>query len=202
MSCAEFIAALGSKAPVPGGGGASALVGAMGIALGHMVGALTIGKTEYAEAAMLRLQKEAERLQEELLALVQQDAEAVEPFIRAYRMPQDTEVEKTEKARALESALRGVCVAPLEIMKKCGAAIGLNKAFALMGYPPAASDAGAGIMFCKAALFGAAITVYINTAAMTDRTFAQKINGQADALRSEYGSLADQVFETITDQLR
>jgi len=48
-TCTEFVEVLASKAPVPGGGGASALVGAVGTALGNMVGSLTVGKKKYAD---------------------------------------------------------------------------------------------------------------------------------------------------------
>jgi formiminotetrahydrofolate cyclodeaminase len=204
VSCKEFVSVLGSKAPVPGGGGASALVGAVGTALGNMVGALTIGKKKYAdvEADMQRLHKEAERLQGELLALVQRDAEEFEPLSKAYGLPQNTDAEKAEKDRIMEGALKAACGVPFEIMEKCAEAIKLQEEYAAKGSKLAVSDAGVGVLFCKAALAGASLNVYINTKAMKDRTYAEDINRKTDALLGEYAPLADRIFESVKGQLK
>ena len=101
-SCEEFVDVLASKAPVPGGGGASALVGAIGMALGNMVGSLTVGKKKYAdvEADIIALKEKATALQADFLRLVEADAEAFEPLAKAYGMPRETEEEKAEKAKS------------------------------------------------------------------------------------------------------
>ena len=100
VPCNEFVEVLASKAPVPGGGGASALVGAIGTALGNMVGSLTVGKKKYAdvEAEMYELKAKADALQKDLLHLIERDAEVFEPLSKAYGMPRETEEEKAEKA--------------------------------------------------------------------------------------------------------
>ena len=101
-TCTEFVEVLSSKAPVPGGGGASALVGAVGTALGNMVGSLTVGKKKYAdvEDEMWELKKKCDQLQKDFLHLIERDAEVFEPLSKAYGMPRETEEEKAEKARA------------------------------------------------------------------------------------------------------
>lgn len=88
-TCEEFVEVLASKAPVPGGGGASALVGAIGTALGNMVGSLTLGKKKYADVQddIIALKAKADALQAELLGLVQKDAEMFEPLSKAYGLP-------------------------------------------------------------------------------------------------------------------
>ena len=98
-TCTEFVEVLASKAPVPGGGGASALVGAVGTALENMVGSLTVGKKKYAdvEEEMKELMAKATTLQDELLHLIERDAEVFEPLSKAYGMPRETEEEKAEK---------------------------------------------------------------------------------------------------------
>jgi formiminotetrahydrofolate cyclodeaminase len=204
ISCAEFVSVLGSKAPVPGGGGASALVGAVGTALGNMVGALTVGKKKYAdvEADMIRLRETAEKLQGELLALIQRDAEVFEPLAKAYGMPKETEAEQAEKDRVMEAALKDACTIPLEIMRKCAQAIRLHEEFAAKGSRLALSDAGVGVIFCKAAMAGASLNVYINTAAMKDKSTAAEFNREADALLEEYEALADRIFSGVKNSLR
>ena len=107
-TCTEFVEVLASKAPVPGGGGASALVGAVGTALGNMVGSLTVGKKKYAdvEDEMYELKAKCDQLQKDFLRLIERDAEVFEPLSKAYGMPKETEEEKAEKARVMETFQR------------------------------------------------------------------------------------------------
>ena len=127
LSCEEFVEALSSKAPAPGGGGAAALVGAVGAGLGHMVGALTVGKPKYAdvEPELLELMLDADDVRARLLALVEADAEAFVPLSAAYGLPGNTDEEKARKAQVLEECLRDACAVPLDIMRGCTRAIEL-----------------------------------------------------------------------------
>ena len=92
QTCEDFIEVLASKAAVPGGGGAAALTGAIGIALGNMVGSLTVGKKTYAdvEGEIIECKKEADEIAKEFLELMDKDAEAFEPLSRAYGLPKST----------------------------------------------------------------------------------------------------------------
>lgn len=204
VPCNEFVDVLASKAPVPGGGGASALVGAVGTALGNMVGSLTVGKKKYAdvEAEMYELKAKCDKLQAELLTLVEKDAEVFEPLSRAYGMPRATEEEKAEKARVMEIVLKDACSVPMEIMEKCCEAIELIGEFAAKGSALAISDAGVGAAFCKAALQGASLNVYINTKSMTNRTYAEELNAKADAMLAKYPAMADEIYERVLGRLK
>ncbi|MGI6577093.1 MAG: cyclodeaminase/cyclohydrolase family protein [Eubacteriales bacterium] len=204
ISCLDFVSKLASKSPVPGGGGASALVGAIGTALGNMVGSLTVGKKKYAavEQDILELMDKANQIQNELLALVDRDAEVFEPLSRAYGLPKNTEEEKAEKARIMEIALRDACSVPLEIMELCCRAIELQKEFADKGSRIAISDAGVGAALCKAALVGASFNVFINTKSMTDREYAEQANKRANDMLDNYVPMADEVTENVFGKLR
>lgn len=203
LSCKEFISALGSKSPVPGGGGAAALVGAAGAALGSMVASLTVGKSKYAdvEEDMRRLKAEAERLQAELLELAERDAEAFAPLAEAYGMPRGSGEELAERGRVMEAALKDACAAPLAVMRGCCEVIRLHADFAEKGSRLAVSDAGAGAVFCLSALRGAALNIFINTGAMADRVCAEKLNAEAEALLAEYEPLAERVYRSVKDRL-
>ena len=204
VPCNEFVEVLASKAPVPGGGGASALVGAIGTALGNMVGSLTVGKKKYAdvEEEMYELKGKADALQKELLHLIERDAEVFEPLSKAYGMPRNTEEEKAEKARVMEIVLKDACSVPMEIMERCCEAIDLIEVFAEKGSTLAISDAGVGATFCKAALEGASLNVFINTKLMTDRARAAALDARAGALLAEFVPRADEVFSAVSGKLR
>ena len=204
QSLRAFTEVLASKAPVPGGGGASALVGALGTALGSMVGSLTVGKKKYAavEEDIKGLMKQAEVLQAELLALVEKDAEVFAPLAAAYGMPKETEAEKAEKARVMELVLKDACSVPLEIMEKCCKVIDLHREFAEKGSVLAVSDAGVGVIFAKAALQGASLNVFINTGSMQDRAYAETLNEKAERMLMEYTVAADEVYAKVYSQLK
>ncbi len=202
--CDEFVEVLASKAPVPGGGGASALVGAVGMALGNMVGSLTVGKKKYAdvEEEMYALKEKATALQKDFLRLIERDAEVFEPLAKAYGMPRETEEEKEEKARVMAIVLKDACSVPMEIMEKCCEALDLITEFAAKGSALAISDAGVGAAFCKAALEGASLNVFINTKSMADKAYAAELNAKADAMLEKYTKIADDIFAGVTARLR
>ncbi|MCL2889223.1 MAG: cyclodeaminase/cyclohydrolase family protein [Eggerthellaceae bacterium] len=199
LSCTEFVEALASKAPVPGGGAAAALVGAIGMALGTMVGSLTLGKAKYADVQddITELMSSASALQTRLLELAEADARAFEPLARAYSMPKDSDEQRVEKERVMQACLRACCEVPLEIMQSCCEAIELHEEFAAKGSALAISDVGCGLACCKAALQAASLNVFINTKAMEDREFALKTNARAHALLCIYEKKADEVFASV-----
>ena len=199
-----FTDVLASKASVPGGGGASALVGAVGTALGSMVGALTVGKKKYAavEADIIELMKKAEVVRGELLKQIDEDARVFEPLSKAYGLPKDTEEQKAEKARIMEACLREACSVPMEIMVKCCEAIELQKDFAAKGSSLAISDAGVGVAFCKAALQGASLNVFINTKSMTDKAYAAELNKKCFDMLDKYVPMADEIYTSVFDRLK
>ncbi len=203
-SCKEFVTELASKAPVPGGGGASALVGAVGTALGNMVGSLTVGKKKYAdvEEDIKSLMAKGDALISELLTLIDRDAEVFEPLSKAYGLPKDTEEQKAEKDRIMEACLREACSVPMQIMEKCCEAIDLIAEYAKKGSALAISDAGVGVAFSKAALMGASLNVFINTNSMLDRQYAEKLNSRADELLTKYTALADEVYDSVYKRLK
>ena len=199
-SIRQFSQELASPAPVPGGGGASAAIGAIGVALGDMVGELTVGKKKYAdvEDEIRSLMARAQQLRERFLELIDADAEAFAPLAAAYRIPKDAQ----GREEIMEQALRGAAAAPLEIMRTCGEALKLTEVFAEKGSRLAVSDAGCAAAACKAALQGAYLNVIINTKSMKDRAAAEKLQEEADRLQKEYSALADRIYESVAAGLR
>ena len=194
-SVAEFTEALASKAAVPGGGGASALVGAIGIALGDMVGELTVGKKKYAdvEEDVKALMARAQELRVRLLSCVNKDAEAFEPLSRAYGIPKDDPA----RDEVMEKCLRDAAAAPLEILDLCCEAIELQREFAAKGSVLAVSDAATGVVFCWSAMYGAAVNVKVNTKSMKDREYAGKINAHVDEQIAKYRTVAEKVYQDV-----
>ena len=194
-SLGEFAGELASAAPVPGGGGASALVGALGAALGGMVGALTVGKPKYAavEEEVQELINRAERLRAALLRCVEEDAAAFAPLAKAYAIPKDDPA----REETMEACLRTAAAVPLKIFDLCCEAIELHRELAEKGSRLAVSDVATGVAFCWGALYGAAVNVKVNTKLMRDRAYAAGINARVDAGMEKYRPIAERVYESV-----
>ena len=194
-SCREFVRVLASDAPAPGGGGASALVAAIGTALGSMVGSLTVGKKKYAdvEAEIIALKETCDKLQTELLDQVPADAEGFIPLSKAYGIPKDD----PNRDAILEDATITACKVPMHIMELCCEAMDCIAVFAAKGSRLAVSDAGCGAVCCKAALQAASLNVFINTKSLKNREVAEELNRKANLMLNKYCQLADEIFNEV-----
>jgi formiminotetrahydrofolate cyclodeaminase len=203
-NCREFLEDLASAAPTPSGGGAAALVGAMGMALGGMVGNLTLGKQKYQDVQddIARILDRAAQIRRELADLVERDAEVFEPLAQAYRMPKNTTAEQAIKAETLEKALKLACSVPLEIMRQALQAIDLHAELAVKGSRIVISDVGVGVLFCKSALQGAGLNVLINTKLMQDRVYAATLNVKTEAMLAEGAKKADRIYQEVEATLK
>ncbi|MCR4685702.1 MAG: cyclodeaminase/cyclohydrolase family protein [Lachnospiraceae bacterium] len=195
QSVNEFTKALASKTSVPGGGGASALVGSIGIALGDMVGEFTIGKKTYAdvEEEMQTLMARAQELREALLLCVEKDAEAFEPLSKAYGLPK----EDPNRDAIMEKCLRDAATVPMEILRLSCEAVKLHRDFSAKGSRLMISDAATGAAICRAAIQGAAMNVRVNTKLMKDREYAEKLDRETEELMQTYTKMADEVFASV-----
>ena len=194
-TCRKFVEVLASDAPAPGGGGAAALVGAIGTALGNMVGSLTVGKKKYADVQdeIIALKAKCDALQKELLDQVEADEVNFLPLAKAYGIPKDDPNRDT----IMEEATIIACSTPMKIMELCCEAIDCIKVFADKGSRLAVSDAGCGAVVCKAALQAASLNVFINTKSLKNRDVAEDMNRHATVMLNKYGQLAAEIFDTV-----
>ncbi len=204
MEVRTYLERLASKAPVPGGGGTSALGGALGAALGQMVANLTVGKKKYAawEEEMKGLLRKMGDLQERFLILSGKDEEVFAPLAEAYHLPADTEEEKSEKARVMEERLLEASQVPMEIMEVSMEMLEILKVLEEKGSVMAVSDVGVGVQFIRTALTGAAMNVFINTKSMKNREKAEELNRRAEQMTEQGTRTADQLYEKVFSRLR
>ena len=204
MTIQEFLDVLSSKEPVPGGGGASALAGALGNALGQMVANLTIGKKKYAlvEDEIKELAERMKGIQGQFTALADQDAKVFAPLAKCYSLPSGTEEEKAYKAEVMEARLLDASLVPMEIMEKAAEMLEIMDILADKGSRMAVSDVGVGVQFIRTALLGAVMNVYINTKSMKNREKAEEMNEKAERLIKEGTEAADRIYQKVLEQLR
>lgn len=203
-SLTDFSEVLSTKEPVPGGGGASAYVGALGMALGNMVGSLTVGKKKYAdvEPEIIELNKKAEEIRHKFEKLVERDAEVFYPLSQAYGMPKETEEQIAEKERVLQAALVDATMVPLDIARLAVEALELVETYATKGSTIAISDAGCSAAFLRAALDGAKLNVLINTRLMKDTKLKEEALTELDSLVEKGTLKSNEIYDLVEKRLR
>lgn len=199
LSCNEFAMELASKKPVPGGGGAAALVGAVGIALNTMVVNYSIGKKkliEYTEKYEDIIRR-GEILRDKLIDLIDKDAENFEPLSKAYSMPNSTEEEKTEKEVMMQKCLKMACSAPLKIVEYTYESILLHNEIVDISSKTMISDVGVGVQCLKAALYSAFLNVEINIKAISDEDYILKTRESVNKMVEDGAIVADEVYAKV-----
>ncbi len=199
-TCREFSERLAAHEPIPGGGGASAYVGALGTALCTMVCHYTQGKPAYAayDESIARAIEATGKIRHELLELVDEDARAYECVTRAYGLP------RTDPGRpaAVEHALHKAAIPPYRIMMACARSLTELEQLGDHVSKLLISDVACGALMCRAALQSASLTLYANTVAMADRECARELEAECDALLATWLPRADALAEKAARAVR
>ena len=170
-------------------------MGAIGTALGNMVGSLTVGKKKYADVQdeIIALKAKCDDLQKQLLDQVEADDKGFVPLAKAYGIPKDD----PNRDKILEEATVTACAVPMHIMELCCEALDCVAVFAAKGSRLAVSDAGCAAVCCKAALQAASLNVFINTKSLKNREVAEDMNRHANVMLNKYCSVADGIFNEV-----
>ena len=195
MELREFMTKLASAEPVPGGGGASALLGGVGVALCSMVANLTTGKKKYAEyqADIDLVLARTDRSLDNMLVLIQKDADVFAPLAQAYGIPKDD----PNREAVLESALVAACAVPLEILQAVADIADVLSILAQKGSRLAVSDVGVAAAALQAAAQGAALNVAINTKLMKNRDHAKRQDKKTQELLAAVIPVCQDIYNTV-----
>ena len=198
-----FLDELASASPTPGGGSAAALAGAMGAALVSMVCSLTVGRKRFAdvEDELQEVLSEAKALQRQLTDLAEADSQAFEQVMAAYRLPKETEEERTARQAAIQTALRQATRIPMETAAACAAVVRLADRIVPKINPNALSDLGAAALLAEAGLRGAQLNVVINLADIRDSEFAQAQRNKLGKILDGVDQKKEQVFSYVLNHL-
>lgn len=202
-SVIDFIDAVSSDAPAPGGGSVSALAGALGAALSAMVCRLTIGKKKYemVQDEMMGILGQADELTAKLTRLMDQDTDAFNGVMRAFALPRETDAQKQERSAAIQEATRQATLVPLEVMKLGEQALGLANTVAEKGNVNSISDAGVAALMLKAGCEGAALNVRINLTTMKDERFVAETKILMEAIATNMEMLSDRIAKRVEEVL-
>jgi len=200
---AKFLDELASEQPTPGGGGAAAIMGAVGAALVSMVANLTIGKKNYEafDEELKEARAKAEALRAELTAAINEDVDAFNAVMGAYGLPREGDEQKAARAAAIQAALKQATDAPLRAVKACHEVIKLSAVVADKGNINVISDAGVAVLAANAGLRSAALNVYINAKSIKDREFAEIRLGEVNALTDLAALKTEEVYAVVRGKI-
>ena len=200
----ELVERLATGDPVPGGGSASALSGAMGAALVQMVVALTSGRAAAAESEseLTEIAVAAATCQSELLNLAELDAAAYDAVIRARRLPKETDRDHQARSVQVAAATRDATRAPLHAARMAAIVLELAERLAPIGNRNAISDVGVAALLASAAMRGAALNVRINLPYLdSDESLRDEASGEIDRLLSDLDERERRVRSAVEARL-
>ena len=184
MALIDLLDAFSSNEPVPGGGSAAALAGAVGTSLLLMVAGLPRTRTGAPEEAADLAQAAARLrpLRDTLTSLVELDSIAYSAVVEAIRLPKATEVEKQQRRAAIDAAMRSAIDVPMDTMRACQQALRGALIIAGNGNPNASTDTGTAVLLLTAGLRGAALNVGVNLRSVSDAGFGERVSNERDQL--------------------
>jgi formiminotetrahydrofolate cyclodeaminase len=198
-----FLDDLASRKPTPSGGSAAAVMGAMGAALVSMVCNLTIGKMQYREYEqdLKSVLTKAEALRRDLTKMIEEDVHSFDEVMRAYGMPRLTKDETRTRAEAIQTALKMATLVPMRCCRACREVITIGSVVAEKGNRNVVSDAGVAALAAYAALRSAALNVFTNARAITDRIFAEEQLAELEQLLSEAATATEASYQVVKEKL-
>lgn len=203
MTCTEFAEETASESPAPGGGSISAYMGALAAALGTMVANLSSHKAgwderwkEFSDQA-----DKGQELMQRLLHLVDEDTEAFNRIMDAFKMPKSTDEEKAARAEAIEAATLYATQIPLSTMETAAETFPLLESMARTGNPASVSDAGVGALAARSAVLGAQLNVRINAASLKNREEADRLTARAEEIANRAIEAEANVLRIVNEVL-
>lgn len=203
LKVTEFINELASSSPAPGGGSVAALSGALAAGLIGMVCRLTVGKKgfESHEDLILAVMARTDILGKELQELVDLDTQAFNQVMAAFKMPKITDLEKSERSAAIQTAFHQAVNVPLRTVRSCAQLLELAKEISGKANPNCLSDLGVAVHSSYAGLCGAMMNVNINLPSIKDTGFIKTIKDEASELVSAADTVQMELSGIINQRL-
>jgi len=177
MDIKRYLDNLASDHPTPGGGSASALAGALAASLVSMTAGLSVKKGRLEKKKVMEIRRKASAIQERLYRAIEEDARSYEEVLKAFRLPKDTEKERSRRSRMIQKAYQKATVTPQRVCEDCLPLLEFSRTLISKGNPSAFSDAGVAAFLAGTAIEGGLLNIRINLGAIKDRTFVRKMEG-------------------------
>ena len=203
MKIGGFLSELASDSPAPGGGSVAALAGSLGAALSSMVCNLTIGKEKYADV-QLEIKdtlKKSEQLRKELIKLIDEDTEAFNDVMKAFKMPKETEEQKEKRKQAIQKGYKTAAKVPLETAKACEKTLDIAMVIAEKGNKNSITDAAVSALMAQAGVKSAILNIKINLGSIKDDEFVERISFEIDELQKNADDKTNEIMKIVENSL-
>ncbi len=203
MKVNGFLSELASNSPAPGGGSVAALAGSLGAALSSMVCNLTIGKEKYADVQdeIKSVLKKSEQFRKRLIKLIDEDTEAFNDVIKAFKMPKETEEQKKKRSAAIQEGYKTAASVPLETARTCEKILDVALAVAKKGNQNSMTDAAVSALMAQVGIEGAIFNVKINLGSIKDETFVKKISSELDKIQKDTSNKTEEILKIVNSRM-
>nr|WP_314278958.1 cyclodeaminase/cyclohydrolase family protein [uncultured Peptostreptococcus sp.] len=200
----EFSQALGSKKTMPGGGSVAGYALNLANGLASMVANFTSGKKKYADyqADIEDVLEKCQVFQKESMNLVDKDAEAFLPLAASYKLPSETDEEKSYKHIQIQEGLKLAASVPMELLHLSQRVLKLHEDLLKKGSVMLLSDVGVGVVMLKAAVQSARLNVMINIKEIEDKEYVACISKEMEDLVVDIIKRADHIYEEVFRRLK
>lgn len=199
MTVKEFIYETASDSPAPGGGSIAALSAASAAALIEMVANLTIGKKGYEEVKqeMEEVKKAAAEYKEKFINYIDEDSDSFNKIMAAFKMPKDTDEQKAERTKHVQSAFKGAATVPLNVGKDAFRLLQLAERVILKGNQNAVTDGAVAAMSARTAVHSAFYNVKINLGSIKDEEFVNNAKKEMEELESKVDGIEKEILSKV-----
>jgi len=203
MKINNFLSELASSSPAPGGGSVAALAGGLGAALSSMVCNLTIGKEKYAnvQEEIKEVLKKSEKIRKNLTKLIDEDTEAFNDVMKAFKMPKETEQQKKKRNQAIQAGYKTAAKIPLDTARTCEKILDLAKIVAEKGNQNSITDSAVSALMAQAGVESAILNVKINLSSIKDEKFVKQISSELNKLQNNTNKRTNEILNIINNKM-
>jgi len=198
-----FLSELASLSPTPGGGSVAALAGSLGAALSSMVGNLTVGKEKYIDVQdeIKDALKRSERIRKDLTRLIDEDTNAFNDVMKAFKMPKETEQQKEKRSKAIQDGYKTAAKVPLETARICEKILDIAKIVAYKGNQNSITDSAVSAIMAQAGVISAILNVKINLASIKDEKFVKQISLELNKLQNSADKKTSDILKIVNSKI-
>jgi formiminotetrahydrofolate cyclodeaminase len=203
MKVNSFLSELASNSPAPGGGSVAALAGSLGVALSSMVCNLTVGKEKYADVQreIKDTLKKSKQLRKELTKLIDEDTEAFNNVMKAFKMPKETEEQKNKRSKAIQEGYKTAAKIPLKTARTCEKIFDVALIVAKKGNQNSITDSAVSSLMANAGVQSAILNVEINLGSINDIDFVNNISKELETIKKNSKKKAKEIEEIVYKKL-
>ncbi len=199
----DFLSELASNSPAPGGGSVAALSGGLAAALASMVCNLTIGKKQYVDVQneIKKTLKKSEKLRKKLTGLIDEDTNAFQDVIKAFKMPKETEEQKNKRSTSIQNGYKKATQIPLDTARSCAQILDVTKTVAEIGNVNSITDVAVSSIMARSAVESAILNVEINLGSIKDTQFVKNTKKELDDIRKYVSNQANEILIIVHNKM-